>query len=436
MNDLEKHLWRDREIQDYLQNVIAAHSRKLLELQTPRADAYNAEFAERAKQILQNDVIDGRAVYDLLMQTGGADYALDLYRKFRDYLTENDSLPEIVDAADELKNPPPLADELVHGILRKGHQLLLAGGSKTSKSFLVLELALAVALGEPWLDTFDCEQGRVLYVNGEIDRASCDRRIMAILDAKRIDRANLAGRLDLMPARGSEITAAQLAAKIRRSGKKYSLIILDPLYTLADVRDENNAAEVRGMLREIGTLATETGAALVEVHHHSKGQQGQKRSIDRAAGSGVFGRWFDGILDLSVLNVPDGVAEQSKTPDSVAMRIEADLRDFKNPKPFSMWWRYPVHIPDVSGELDGVCIDGDPRANLKQFADGKTPEQRQADRDGEIIAAIQAINRDGREPTIKAVADEMGVSDRAVRKWLEKSSVISKPGKVLEIEHR
>ena len=435
MNDLDKFLWREKTTQDYLLEVISAHSKRLLEMVTPRADAYQAEFARRIKPIVSAEVIDGKAVYDALIETGGTDYATDLYQRFHDLLTGAAALPPLLDVADELGAMPPLDPEMIGGILRRGHQMLIAGGSKTSKSFLSLELAVAVAIGRDWLGTYPCSPGRVLYVNGEIDRASCDRRIAAILDRLGIDREDLRGKMSVLTLRGVEMSVGQLAERILRGGG-FDLIVIDPVYTLGDVTDENNAAEVRRFLKEVGRLSSETGAAIVCIHHHSKGQQGGKRSIDRASGSGVFGRWFDAVVDLSTLHIPDGVAEQSRTPESVPMRLEFDLRDFKQPKPLSIWWHYPVHIPDASGELDGLLVDGDPRGNLAQYQNGQTDEQRQAQRDADMARAISVIVADGREPTVKAVADELGVSDRSVRGWLDRSSAIKRNGKVLEMENR
>lgn len=435
MTELEKTLWRDESAQNYLAEIIGAHSRRLLELNTPRADAYNEEFRRRIVPVVKQEVIDGREVYRLLLETGGTDYALDLYKNFRDILSDAVKFPDFRDVAEELADMPELAPEMIAGILRRGHQMLIAGGSKTSKSFLSLELAVSVALGREWLETYPCKQGRVLYVNGEIDQASCDRRIAAILDRLKIDREDLRGKMSIVSLRGTEMTSAQLADMIGRAGG-FDLVLLDPIYTMGDVGDENNAAEVRKFLREIGKLATETKGSVICIHHHSKGMQGGKRALDRASGSGVFGRWFDAIIDLSVLRIPEGVAEQSRTPESVPMRLEFDLRDFKAPKPLSIWWHYPIHIPDVSGELDGLLVDGDPRGNLVQYQQGQTEEQRQAQHDADMTRAIKAIEADGREPNIKAVADELGVSDRAVRKWLENSSAIVKTGKILETERR
>ena len=65
-----------------------------------------------------------------------------------DWLEEQtDDLPEIVSAADFIDSPPPLADELIAGILRKGHKMLVTGPSKAGKSYLLLELAIAIAEG-------------------------------------------------------------------------------------------------------------------------------------------------------------------------------------------------------------------------------------------------------------------------------------------------
>lgn len=437
MTGLEQALWRDEEIQEYLRQVISAHSRRLLEINTPRADALQAEFARRIKPLVDKDIIDGRAVYEILIDTGGADYASDLYGRYRIEIhkSENSELPPLLDVADELENLPPLDPEMIGGILRRGHRMLIAGGSKTSKSFLALELAVSVALGREWLNTYPCSQGRVLYINGEIDRPSFALRISAILDRMKIDPEELREKLTVLNLRDVEITISQLFELISRNGG-FDLVVLDPIYTLGDVNDENNAAEVRRFLKEIGRLSNETGAAVVCIHHHAKGQQGGKKAIDRASGSGVFGRWFDAVIDLTTLHIPDGVGEQSRTPESVPMRLEYDVRNFKQPKPLSIWWHYPLHHPDTSGELAGLLVEGDPKGNLVQYQSGQTEEQRQAQRDADVGRAIAAITADGREPTVKAVADELGVSDRSVRGWVDKSSAIVRNGKILEMENR
>ena len=50
-----------------------------------------------------------------------------------------------------------------------------SGPSKAGKSFLQIELCIAIAEGKKWLQ-WNCAQGRVMYVNLELDRASCLHR--------------------------------------------------------------------------------------------------------------------------------------------------------------------------------------------------------------------------------------------------------------------
>ena len=102
---------------------------------------------------------------------GKADFAE--WREFIESATDDLPDPESMSAVwDEM---PPLAPALIGGVLRQGHKMLLAGPSKAGKSFALIELTIAIAEGKSWLG-FDCAQGRVLYVNLELDRASCLHR--------------------------------------------------------------------------------------------------------------------------------------------------------------------------------------------------------------------------------------------------------------------
>lgn len=354
---------------------------------------------------------------------------------------DTDGFPPFIDAADALENMAELPEELVEGLLRRGDQMLIAGGSKTSKSFLALELAVAVATGRDWLGNYHCRRGRVLYLNGEIRREIMERRLDALLqptgetEKTGIDRSELRGHLIFNHLRGYTVTISQICARIER-GPKFDLIIVDPIYLVGDVKDENDAAAVLRFLRELGNLAEKTGASIIAVHHHSKGQQGGKRSIDRASGSGAFGRWFDAILDISVLNVPAGIAEQAKSPGSIGMRLEYDLRNYAQPKPLSIWWKYPRHWCDPSGELDGCHIEGDTRANLKQYQEGETKEIRKTRNDEEIAKAIENIVANGGKPTIAAVAKAISKSEKTIRNWLEDSDSVINYGGLLRVENR
>ena len=263
---------------------------------------------------------------------------------------EDDDLPEIEKFSSIYENLPALAPVLIgteeHGILRQGHKGMLAGQSKAGKSFALLQLGLAVATGSTWLG-YPCTQGRVLYVNLEIDAASFAHRVADIASVKQLT-GDWAARFDILNLRGFCAPLDKLAPKIihkclkASDGKKgyYSIVIIDPLYKII-TGDENSASEMSKFTALFDKIAYSTGAATFSVHHHSKGAQGTKRTMDRASGSGVFARDPDALLDLSPLVVPD--EEKDALDGATAWRLSATLREFKEPEPINVYFRYPVH---------------------------------------------------------------------------------------------
>ena len=87
----------------------------------------------------------------------------------------NDDLPEPERLEDYWDNLPDLAPPLIDGVLRQGHKMLIAGPSKAGKSFALIEMCIAIAEGMKWFG-WPCTQGKVMYVNLELDRASCLHR--------------------------------------------------------------------------------------------------------------------------------------------------------------------------------------------------------------------------------------------------------------------
>ena len=121
--------------------------------------------------------------------------------------------------------------------------MLIAGPSKAGKSFLQIELCIAIAEGKKWLKWY-CAQGRVMYVNLELDRASCLHRFKDVYAAMGIVPNNLQN-IDIWNLRGKSVPMDKLAPKlIRRAAKKdYVAIIIDPIYKVI-TGDENSADQM------------------------------------------------------------------------------------------------------------------------------------------------------------------------------------------------
>lgn len=388
-----------------------------------------------------------------------------------------DDLPDTECLADDWDDLPPLADALISGVLRQGHKMLLAGPSKAGKSFALIELCIAIAEGKTWLGRFSCAQGRVLYINLELDRPSCLHRFKDVYTAMGLAPDNLRN-IDIWNLRGASVPMDKLAPKlIRRAGKKgYTAVILDPIYKVI-TGDENSADQMAKFCNQFDVVCRALDCAVIYCHHHSKGAQGGKRSMDRASGSGVFARDPDAMLDMTELTITDAIREQlhnkaacrvikvlldkrghadaygpddalsksrmltiakeklgladlraidaevaaaQKKADSMtAWRIEGTLREFASFAPVNLWFDYPVHKLD-SGLLEDLQPDSDFRTLGAKGANRRWGDKakQSKDRKAELDTAFEACMMDG-EVTVYSLGEYMDLKPRTVKNRLK-----------------
>lgn len=272
-----------------------------------------------------------------------------------------DDLPEDISLADVWSDPPPLKDELIPGILRMGHKMLLAGPSKAGKSFLLMNLAISLAEGADWLG-MKCRQGRVCYVNLELDSASCIHRFKEIYEKRGLDPAHVDA-IDIWNLRGHAVPMDRLASILvhRFKDKRYVAVIIDPIYKVI-TGDENNATEMSQFCSYFDKVATELNVAMIYCHHHSKGAVDKYDSaMDRSSGSGVFARDPDAILDMTEVKT-DGCEANYRNnnhiPDEDTLtgwEFSATLREFKPLPRFRAWFHHPVHELDENGDLKSAA---------------------------------------------------------------------------------
>lgn len=328
---------------------------------------------------------------------------LDFVEGATDELPDMETLSAYKDAA------PALPEELIGGILRRGHKMLISGSSKAGKSFLLMELCVAIAEGREWI-SFNCKKGRVLYVNLEIDPASAINRFMKIYEALGIPKNGLDD-IVIWNLRGFAVPLDQLVPKLVRRVRdiKLDAIVIDPIYKVI-TGDENNASEMGAFCNQFDKICAQTGCASIYCHHHSKGSQGMKKAMDRASGSGVFARDPDAQLDIIQLELSDDLENNVRDGSATAWRLESSLREFPNIKPVNFWFEYPIHRVDTTGELERAYAEGCAMANLSKSRKYTTQEERKA----AVESAYRACSSEIPVP-LKAMADYMGVSSRCAR---------------------
>lgn len=311
---------------------------------------------------------------------------------------------------------PPLKEELIHGILRKKHKMILTGGSKVGKSFSLIQLAVCLAEGQPWMG-HECEKGRVLYINLEIDEASFEHRIEKVYKAMGLPAGGL---LDVVTLRGQEVNIVALSDLI--SKETYSAIIIDPFYKLG-VEDENAAGDVGKFCRTLDNLSEKTGAAIIYCHHHSKGMQSQKNAMDRGSGSGVFARDADALVDILELSLPEEYEAEAKEEYGewcVPCQLDFTLREFARINPIMCFYSYPLIRLDKDGYLEDARA-----ADLERsLAAGreKGALKLQIDRDVRRSRLKSMIKRDrefGKVKRMREYAEELKISERTIQRYMD-----------------
>ena len=345
------------------------------------------------------------------------------YVEWQHYIEDEMVEPLKVESmADIYENPPPLKPELIQGILRQGHKMLLVSSSKAGKTFALIELAVAIAEGRRWMDVFLCKQGRVLYLNMELDEASFDDRVIKVYKALDLKNMHLQN-IDVVHLRGRIERLEKLIPQITRTmkSKEYAAVILDPTYKLG-IGDENAADSVTAFCNAIDRIAN-AGASVIYAHHHSKGAQGSKASMDRASGSGVFARDADALLDMIELRIPKEREEEVKAEYGekvTGWRLDATLREFPRIEPVDLFFSYPLHMIDAGGILKEANLEENERSMENGREIGNlTKTARKIDNKARLM---ELIGRDeeyaGRRKTYQEYADEMNVSVKTIKRYM------------------
>ncbi len=326
--------------------------------------------------------------------------------------TSDDGLPEMENMGYFLTHVPELPEQLIEGVLRCGHKMLIAGASKAGKSFLLLELCIALSEGLAWLG-FQCRKSKVLYINLEIDPASCVRRILKIYEAMGITPVHPED-LVVWNLRGKAIPLDKLVPVLlkRMQGQNFDAVILDPIYKVI-TGDENTASDMAYFTNQFDKICAETGASVIYCHHHSKGAQGSKKSQDRASGSGVFARDPDAVLDMIELMLTDDLKNHVRDGNATAWRMECSLREFANFKPINFWFEYPLHRIDEDN-LNSAHADGSPGANLSKSSKRTSKEERKNNLD----TAFEVCQENG-HAKVADLAEYLGISSKSVSRYIK-----------------
>jgi hypothetical protein len=195
-----------------------------------------------------------------------------------DFLNQATGL-QVINAADWLTTAPPPPDQILKDTIDAGDKLVLISSSKLRKSFFFKQLALSLAAGRDFLNWQVIKRRRVLYVQFEIRDHHDHRRTKRMAEALNIGPADLGDRLLIIPGRGRGLKGLEGLERIRTAAADFEpeVIMFDPLYKITEGA-ENAPEDFKVILNAFDELAEQTGAAILYVHHDTKGSPGDKDS--------------------------------------------------------------------------------------------------------------------------------------------------------------
>jgi AAA domain len=186
---------------------------------------------------------------------------------------------------------------------------ILGGAPKTGKSFLALDLAVAVASGTAAAGHFAVlAPGPVLLLAAEDPPAVVVQRLAALAAAREQALATLPVEMIVEPGVRLPDGLERLAATVAHLAPR--LLILDPLIRLHRA-DENSSAEMAVILDGLRALARATACAVLLVHHTRKAPAG-----------GIPGHGLRGSSDLHAFGDTNLYLRRLASDGLLELRIE------------------------------------------------------------------------------------------------------------------
>ena len=191
------------------------------------------------------------------------------------------------------RNPP-----LIHGILDRTEKMMIAAPQKGGKSFLILNLAVAIPTGGEWLG-HRCECGNVFICNLENDINKVYDRLEEICERRSVDK-DIIDRHIKVTAFKFTPTITELVNELISNIEPgmYSAIIIDSAYNILGGR-ESQAEDATVFMNEMDRLALSLQASVIICHHTKKPTEHYLNEYDRVAGSNIFTRKVDTLMVIT-----------------------------------------------------------------------------------------------------------------------------------------
>ena len=205
--------------------------------------------------------------------------------------------PFPVQRADQLSPAPAQLPWLIQNLWSEQAVGILGGEPKCCKSFLALDVALAVASGAPCLRQFPVPRtGPVLFFPAEDSLSIVRRRLEGIATAARVSLSQLPLHIITAPSLRLDAATDRQRLSLTVQALRPLLLVLDPFIRLHQC-DENDASQIAPLLGYLRQLQRQFQLAVLLVHHAKK-DGASLRPGQALRGSSELHGWGDSNLYL------------------------------------------------------------------------------------------------------------------------------------------
>ncbi|CAG23305.1 AAA family ATPase [Photobacterium profundum] len=284
-----------------------------------------------------------------------------LTEQYADQSTVNKlfNLKANISQQDDFYNGPIEHKELIfHNCLPLGEVAMLTGAGGSGKSFSTIHLAVSVALGlsafigynRPFKPT---KAGKVVVLGGEDFRDDYKRRVRSVLTAMECNTQSMKNRLvenlHITSLVGDDIRiiaedrgSAKLTGFVDNIAREVEelgdvrLVILDPMSAFYGAQENDNHSATM-FVNAVNRICKATGAAVLMVHHSSKGSAGSARGA-----SGFIDRSRTHISLKTVAQVKEQAKRKKDGPITVEDKntVIVNLEKTNHVK----FWEEPIYL--------------------------------------------------------------------------------------------
>jgi hypothetical protein len=199
----------------------------------------------------------------------------------------------------------PATSWIVQGLISRGGLALFAAEPKSAKTWIAIEVSVAIATGTLACSEFKTEPGRVAYFFCEDLDRQVRNRVRAVLASRGLSSDALRDRLYVCPrGRFLDLTVdddlARLIASARRLGP-IDLLVLDPLRDLHSAA-EDKSDEMGPLMKRLRLIGELLGCTVLVTHHKAKASEtnSKRRGRQQMRGSSAIHGSTDSGLYLGI----------------------------------------------------------------------------------------------------------------------------------------